>query len=53
MSAQTLTECIQFLMTSLAALQTQLSLTANNVAPNLTVALSGMLPDEQSGKVSF
>ena len=39
-------------VTVFAALQTQLSLTANNLAPNLTVALSGMLPDEQSGKVS-
>ena len=43
---------LQRLTDVLAALQTQLSVTANNLAPNLTVALSGLLPDEQSGKAS-
>ncbi|KAL3141971.1 hypothetical protein ABBQ32_004617 [Trebouxia sp. C0010 RCD-2024] len=33
--------------------KTQLSYTQNNLAPNLTVNFSGMLPDEQSGKVAI
>ncbi len=35
------------------SMQALLSITAKNLAPNLTAVLSGTLPDEQSGKVGL